>query len=336
MPKYIDRPDLPGPILTALLDPYYQEGLNEHFESLPDKIKKKVDGCPHFSVTTLARPARQRVLHNRHHDKVLLDPLKDGFWRMFGHVIHAILEKSADADHLVEERLGCFVEVKVMGKKKRVYLHGQADLYDFRLKRIQDYKISKAEALYYENKDEYVFQLNALAYIFRQNGHPVENLQNVYLLRNYDARRYVEGGKYPAEQVVVVDIPVWDSERIKRAIIERIHKHLTCEILKDEELPPCSPQERWESPTLYKAYKMDKGEPQKRAKITSESRMEVEDFIRDNSTDAKGKPVNYSVKEVAGEGVRCRFCDIAEFCEQRKTELARLAEAGDEQEEIPE
>ena len=54
MPKYIDRPDLPGPILTALLDPYYQEGLNEHFESLPDKIKKKVNGCPHFSVTTLA------------------------------------------------------------------------------------------------------------------------------------------------------------------------------------------------------------------------------------------------------------------------------------------
>ena len=340
--KYLPRPDLPEPILFALQDPYYQEGLNEHFDQIDPKIRKKFEH--HFSVTTVARPPRQRVLSKRYSDRVILDPLGDGFWRMFGHTIHSILQEAANRNPVLEAevRLGTVVKVKVAGKAHQVYIHGQADLYDPRIKMLDDYKITKAESMYYENKDEYIFQLNALAYIWRQNGKPVDAIRNVYLFRNYDPRRYKEGGKYPKEHVAMIDIPIWDDARILKSIEDRVTKHMIAELADDDHLPRCSSAERWESQTSYRAIKIDPktGEPQKKSKFASEVKMEVHDWIQANSTaaDKKGKVtnINYEVREIPGKSVRCDYCEIAAFCAQRQAELRAIMADQDEEEEIPE
>lgn len=314
--RYIDRPDIPAPILAALKDEYYNEGLIEHFEQLPEKVREKYGRC-HYSVTTLVRAPRQRALFARHSHEVEVDPISGGFWKMLGHVIHAILEKHGNKWCLRETRFGVPVRIG----KTTCYLHGQADYYDPRTRTLDDYKFTKAEAMLFD-AEENTAQLNLLAWILRKNCITVDRVRNVYLFRNWDARKVKEGSNYPTEQIKVVDVPLWDNDRCEAYAIERAKAHIRAESTPDDELPFCTDQERWVRGPKFKVIKLDPktGERQKVSKFRSESRLACEDYIEQNATDAKGNPIKYDLIEVPGLALRCRYCDIAPFCNQFKSE----------------
>ena len=318
---FIERPDLPHPLIAAIQDPYYSEGLDEYFSTLPKDHKDKYAGR-HLSATTLARSPRSRVLAARHASKILKDPL-DNIWMLLGHVIHSILEKHPDADDMIEKRLGVDVD--------GVWVHGQVDRYIPRLARIEDWKLKKAASMLYPDSFEYVAQQNILAWLFRKHGYPVEEIGLAYIFRDHDPRQWREGGKYPKEPFMSANLPMWSDKVVEAWIRERVRVHMEAEKLNDDELPFCTDEERWVGDPSYKVFKIDIAKDgtqtkQKRAKLRCNSKMEAQMFCDENSTDSKGKAIVYRIEEIKARPTKCFYCDGLDFCNQRQAEKAHEQE----------
>ena len=338
--KLAIRDDVPAPLLRALTDPKYVESLTDHFDAQHDSVKS----AKSISVTTLPRSPRQRLLEERHGHEVTVDPVNDGFWKMFGSMIHLILERYADPGDIIEQRHGIMVN--------GVYLHGQADrLTGPNLEILQDYKIVKAESMMYGDKKDYHAQLNVLRRIFQLNGHKIEKLQNIYIFRNFDPRMFKEGKLYPGDHFMVVDIPIWPDAVTDKYIRDRINHHLDSEKFNDEELPFCTDDERWMGLPTYLAYKVDTdkktGEKkvQTKSKFRSNSKLDVEEWTEDpanafakkkvggkNTEEPdETKPFEFQITERKARPARCSFCHFFNWCNQRKAEVASQSTEDDEE-----
>lgn len=89
--KFIDRPDLPVPLVKALTESNskYFEDLKEHFDGVNEEFDFQI------SVTSLIKSPRQVQLTKRHYNDVTADPLKECFFTMQGSIIHYVLESYA-------------------------------------------------------------------------------------------------------------------------------------------------------------------------------------------------------------------------------------------------
>jgi len=357
---YLDRPDIPAPLLAALKSDSYEESLDSHFDNLPEETKKKFKYT--ISVTTLARSPRQRILFNRHRNEIMIDPI-DRFWAILGRTVHSILDDRKLPHQVIRDRTGVVIPVVLKkadpktgraGMKVDVYLHGEIDLYDPIAESIEDWKFTKAESMLY-NKEDHEAQLNVLAFIWNKAGKKVKKIGNTYLFRNWEARFVKEGNAYPKERIYVKDIPLWPEERTLEYITRRLHAHFINEGFDDDDIAHCTDAERWVRDPSYKVYKMDEVKvteselekvillPQKMAKFTAESMIEAEDKIEElkaeewrkalekNNALKKPKPeedlkkAEYMVKEIKAEPVRCSYCEVREICSQRRDELIDLA-----------
>ncbi len=344
--QYADRPDLPSPILGALMDPAYYDGLATFKENLPPRVVRQAKLM--LSATTLNKSPRQRILFARHSHKLLIDPLAE-MYRMFGHVIHSILEKNVAPGDVIEQRVGSMF----LGD---IYVHGQADRYVPGQRLLQDWKCSKAISLTYPDKDEYHAQLNVLSVLFGRNDHPVERLENVFILRDWSANYVKEGSLYPKEPIIVAPIPVWETERVLDYIRTRAKAHKDAEALPDDELPFCTDHERWMSDDLYRVVKLtDEGEMQKVAKFKSISKIEAEDKLRELAEEAKAKIIadnaakkkpkdlsqltfpSFVIDKRHGVPRKCFHCEMRPFCNQFKAEEAagRFGQQEDADDGIP-
>lgn len=275
----------------------------------------------------------------------------DRMFALYGTMMHATLEKYANPDEgdLVERRLGFRVG--------NTWVHGQADLYEPASKTISDYKITSVESALYSDHYEHICQLNVLRYIFRLHGYKVEKTRNIYIYRNW-ARRDVNREGYPQEIIQEIEVPVWSDEEVMAYIKGRVETHDAASQLPDDDLPHCTPKERWERPTHWRVFKLDPktGERQSRAKLRTENQSEVETFI-DKTLDleyeaaveknsalkterAKKTPEQmlaglskYETVKYPGRAVKCAFCDSANFCSQRLAELEIISNQTEEDEE---
>lgn len=363
---YIERPEIPAPLLAALQSDKYEESLDSHFDGLPKDLKAKF-GHHTISVTTLARSPRQRILFNRHRKEIMIDPL-NRFWAIQGRVVHSILDQYRLPHQIVSDRCGIVLPVVLRqaapkagkaGMSVDVYLHGEIDLYDPLEEGIDDWKMAKAESMLY-NKEDHEAQLNVLAYIWNKTGKKVKRLRNIYLFRNWEARFVKEGTSYPKERIYVKEVDMWPEERTLDYITRRLRAHFINDGFDDDNLDLCTDSERWVSDPKYKVYKLDekKGEdgavelvPQKMAKLTADSRIEAEDKVEElkaeewrkvtEKNNALKKPkdeatlpkAQYMIKELKSRPVRCDFCEAFSHCNQRRDEL--IAEANAEELETP-
>lgn len=351
MIRYIDRsveqdgkPALPGAILRALLDPSYEENLGEYFDLIPDRIRRVFK--TRYSVTTLPRAPRQRVLFVRHSDKIVVDPLAN-FWKMFGKVKHAILEMFKQPWEITEERLGIILtkdgiylptdEELRLRKNSGIYVHGQADLYDPRIAKLADWKVTKAESMLYGEKYEYHAQVNILNFIWRKHGRPVNRIENSFIFRNWDARNIKDGSTYPKEPVLTVEVPMWSDEKCEAYIRTRVKLHEDSNKVEDDKLAFCTDQERWKGQPRYRVLKIDPktGEQQTKAKFKCDSKIEAQDWcdldenhygrlkIGGKVSDQidRANVIKYVIQEVPAKPSRCGFCDVLPFCGQRQAEL---------------
>lgn len=339
--NYVNESDIPESIFRALTDPYYSEGLEAFFDKIPEKV---LDECEdrHYSVTQLSKSARQIELLRRHSDKITQDALK-AWWKMFGHVVHSILENYPEEGQLTEQRVWTTVQTE----EGLVLLHGQADTIHPKKGLVQDYKVTSALSMVYGAKESYHAQLNVLGWILSgthgrydpandeifidEPGFAVEELENIFMFRHLEKHKIKHDDPtdlYPKKEVLTDSVEVWDDEKVTSYITDRLEALVPAVSMSDNNLPFCTKEERWERETVYKVYKLDPktGKRQKISKKNSEVRMECEDWIAEHPADAKGKPINYEIVEVPGEPILCDgYCDIAAFCNQRQEELKQAA-----------
>lgn len=275
--KYTNEMNLPEALVSAIVNDTYSKGSAD------------------ISVTQLIGPPKIRLLKKRHSDEITED-VTDHIWRLLGTNTHEIVERIKHPDALQEERLS----VTVKGWK----ISGQADLYEDGV--VTDFKVTSAWSCLNGVKPEWICQLNVYAELFRSAGFTVSKLQIIAFLRDWS--KFKTGKDYPKKQVAVLDVPLWGEFQAKTYIRDRVLMHQTAEPLADDDIPECTPEERWDKPTTYAIVK----EKNKRAWRVVDSMEEAEKLkaqIKEGSGDT------YRIDMRPGEHVRCaNYCSCNEFC----------------------
>ena len=282
--KYSNKYNLPEAVYNAICRDEYTKG----------------DGD--YSVTEILNPPQQVQLIRRHSDK-LTEDVMDNVWSLFGKAAHHILEQHGADDAITEERM----YVEVMGKK----IGGQVDSYHAGV--ITDYKITSAWTLVYgRNTEKWEQQVNCYAYIFRQNGLPVERLQVVAILRDWDKNKAKQDRTYPQTPIQIVPLNLWDEEKAFSFLNDKMQWHVQAETLADDELAlvcPCLPEETWEQPTKYAVMK----EGRKTAVRVFDDIDEAQCYLDQNYIEGM------YIQQRAGKRTRCeQYCSCSAFCHQYK------------------
>jgi hypothetical protein len=259
-------------------------------------------GAAQYSVTELLSPPRIRRLREQFHDKVEQD-VTDMLWSMLGSALHVVMERGQTDGHITEERL--FKEMD------GVTISGQIDLQHERDGGvvITDYKFTSAWAVM-ADKPEWEQQLNVYRWLVETvKGNRVDALNICALIRDFSRHDTREG--YPAAPIQMISIPMWDLNETEEFVRRRLDAHRDAKVAHEfgDALPECSPEERWQSETVYAV----KREGRKTAIRV------LKDLEEANQLAEKEKGY---VETRPGEPKRCtgNYCGVADWCSQYQGE----------------
>ena len=265
-------------------------------------------GSSDYSVTEIISPPRIQRLRRKHFEEIEQD-VSDMIWMLLGTALHVVAERSEVSGHTNEERLSAGIN--------GVILSGAIDLQkdeDDGIT-ITDYKFTSAWALM-NDKPEWEQQQNIYKYLVeRVKKKPVKGLKICALIRDWSRRDAQNKPDYPQAPIQIVDIPMWTFDRTEAFIKERIEMHRDSKVNADwnEELPPCTDEERLVRPTTYAVKK----EGRKTAIRVFEEQGEAEALLKEMPEKDKG-----FIEIRKGEAVRCtgNFCGVSQWCSQFQNE----------------
>jgi len=254
-------------------------------------------GASQYSVTELLSPPRVRRLRERYDPEIVTD-VSDMLWQMLGSALHVVMERGQTKGHITEERI--FVDID------GVTISGAIDLQEERGGGviITDYKFTSAWAVMNE-KREWIEQLNVYKWLVESKGKRVDGLKICALVRDFNRRETKEG--YPAAPIQMVDIPMWENSEAEAFVKARLEAHREAKVSEGmgEDLPLCTPEERWESETTYAVRR----EGRKTAIRVFKSLEEAQELAEKEKGYVETRP---------GEPKRCtgNFCSVAQWCSQ--------------------
>jgi hypothetical protein len=251
-----------------------------------------------LGITTLIDSPRKALLTIRHWHE-LEEDVSNSLWRILGSAVHYVMDKTTQTHRLVEEK----IEVEIDGTT----VVAKPDLYDDTDKAVSDYKITSVWAIALEVKSGWIDQVNCYVWMLRKLGFTVEKAYIYAILRDWrkgESKKYED---YPPIPFQKVDIPIWDIDEQERFIKDRIALYKKCVELKDEELPVCTPEERWKKETTYAVYKNQNK--------TATRVLDTEEDAKQYILDLGDKKNAYRVEIRKGIDVRCvDYCPCANFC----------------------
>jgi hypothetical protein len=250
-----------------------------------------------YRVTSLLKGIRETILERRHGAEIERD-VADMVWLLFGTAVHSILERQIEADHEIKE-----TRLKVpIGDYT---LSGQFDLYNAETKTITDYKTASVWKILFGDFADWRRQLLIYAYMMKSIGFPVERGEIVAMLKDHskrDAKFKEDYPKFPVKKITF-EFTEQDFDETEQWLIERFMEIQKAELLPDDELPICTPEERFNSGDKYAV--MKKG--RKTAMRVMGSREEAEKWMTDNGGDY--------IETRPGEDKKCiDYCAACEFC----------------------
>lgn len=236
--KYTNKYDLPEPLFRALTRSEYDKGESD------------------ITVTELMKSPRQRLLAIRHDKDVEIDA-SSRLWSLLGTAVHNVIERETagpGVNALAEERL----YASVNGPRGLWRLGGKFDLLSLNNRKvltISDHKVAGVYAFLLEKKNgmvkpEWEAQLNVLRWLAKVNGWDVDYLEISGIIRDWKKgdllKAEAKGEYYPPCPVLVVQVPRWPLKKVEEWVLERVGVHQKAMDTPDDELPHCTPEERWE------------------------------------------------------------------------------------------
>jgi len=272
--KITNKFNLPEPIFNAIRnDPY-------------------TSGPCDISVTRLISPPRKVALERANY-KDLEEDASDRVWSLFGQAMHVVLER---AENIAD------TETRLVMERQGWNISGQFDRFDPVSGVLSEYKVVSTYSVKNGSRSEWIAQMNILATLLREHGYAVNQLQVVVILRDWSKGQAQRNSDYPAQPVVVIEIPLWSEEKCEEFIDERIRIHQAAR----DRLPDCTAEERWQTANVYALMK----EGRKTAVKLFESEDEAESACK------AGGDKHYLVFR-PGKSIRCEsYCPAAPFCEQ--------------------
>lgn len=320
--KLSNKLNLPEPIVEAIRNDSYNSGASD------------------ISATGLIEPVRIGALKARYGEE-LTEDVADNIHSLQGQSIHTILERAGGAlekqGYIVERRF--YVDMTMPDGSKWT-VSAQIDVLNTNNGTLQDYKVTSVYSVKDGPKEEYVKQLNIGRYCLhkgyellnpdgftykagvddlskttkRQSTYTAEKLQIVAILRDWSKMEYKREvwdcqkkgfkPKYPEHQVKVLDVPVVSEDDVELYILERAIEHKKARALPEDQLPECTPEERWAKETKWAVMKPGNSRASK---------------LFDTEEDAKISLKMYGagayVEQRPGESTRCAsYCPVASKC----------------------
>jgi hypothetical protein len=285
----------PQPIYDALIHSDYDRGESD------------------YSITQLIDSPRARRLKEIFKDQISYSA-SEFAPSIIGSAGHSLIERFAKPPFVAEERV--FYSYKI-SEEESLIISGAIDLQKINKngeREISDLKFCKSYAVI-NGKREWELQLNGYAWLLRKNGHKVNKLQIIAYITDWNKRKASSEIDYPAQQLTMVDIPLWDYEVQDGYFIERLLFHCDADFSQADELPLCSAEERWARPTSYAVMKNKNIRALRVFSDSETAKAYIEEHL---SGDTKNK---YRVEERPGENVRCAsWCKVAKFCNQNRSD----------------
>ena len=279
--------------------------------NMPDAFVKAIQNSRHnadkcLSATTLLKGTKEIILTDRHFDEITIDA-SDEVWSVFGTAVHSILEHQED-EAFKEESFSVPVwegsEWKITGK---------VDRYDMKNETIEDWKTASVWKVIYKDFEDWRMQGLIYAWLLKQSGLNVRHIRFVALLKDFSKTEAKRNPDYPQAPVYIYEYDVNDTWLVDAEM--RAHKKAMSVIqnweTKDDEIEPCSEEERWATPTKWAVMK----EGRKTAVKVCSTEEEAQDFIEDLEKD-KDK---HFIEERKGQDKKCSdYCPCAPFCSYYK------------------
>lgn len=265
-----------------------------------------------LSATTLLQGDKQIVLYDRHFEELTQDAA-DLVWATFGTAFHTVMEKQDD-DAFKEEAF----EVQIDDWK----VTGRVDRYDMEHEVLEDWKTASVWKVIYGDFKDWKAQGLTYAWLMKQNGLNVKRCRFVALLKDHSKTEAKRKPDYPQKPAFIYEFDVTeaDLEATEARIRAKIKSVTEAYKKSDNDIEPCSAEERWETATKYAVMK----DGRKTALKVCESMSDAQLYMKSQGgTRIDVRP---------GESKKCaEYCPCAAFCNfyhdfvEIKTEEAQTA-----------
>lgn len=273
----------------------------EAFVKAIQNSRHNADGC--LSATTLLKGTKEIILTDRHFDEITVDA-SDEVWSVFGTSVHLVLEHQEDEAFKEESFSVDVLDYKVTGK---------VDRYDMKHETIEDWKTASVWKVIFHDFEDWKRQGLIYTWLLRQNGLNVRHIRFVALLKDHSKSEAKKKADYPQSPVYIYEFDPTEDELTG---IEAYIKGKVLEVSQnaekaDNDIPECSPSERWATPTKWAVMK----EGRKTAVKVCETEEEAKAFI-DELEKEKDK---HFIEERKGQDKKCSdYCSCCEFCNYYK------------------
>ena len=261
-----------------------------------------------ISATTLIKGVKEYLLTERHWDEITVD-VKDSIWALWGTTTHKLLEKEYD---------GTFTEEKFEELVGTLKVTGRVDCYDMANEILYDYKTTSAWKVVFKNFEDWYMQGMIYSWLLSKKGLKVNKCKFVAILRDWSESESIKKADYPKSPVYTYEFDVTEAdlksvEEFIRLKIENVEKFKE---VADDDIPECSPDERWAEQTKYAVMK----EGRKTAVKVFEDESEANGY-------AKELGEKHYVETRPGKDKKCtRYCACCEFCNYYKEHYKDVTE----------
>nr|DAF85433.1 MAG TPA: protein of unknown function DUF3799 [Siphoviridae sp. ctzm5103] len=192
-------------------------------------------GC--YSATTLNKGTKEIILQERHWDEFTVDAA-DSVWAVWGTAVHALMESQPDNN---------FHEEKFKVPVCNSFVTGQVDSYDMEHATIFDWKTASVWKVQFADFGDWYKQGMTYAWLLKQSGLDVRHCVFVALLKDHSKSKAAKDASYPQSPVFKYEFDVTDEElqQTEARIIAKVAEIENAYKLGDDDIEPCSAEERW-------------------------------------------------------------------------------------------
>ena len=286
---------------------------------MPDAFVKAIQNSRHnaekcLSATTLLKGTKEIILTDRHFDEIEIDASEE-VWAVFGTAVHSVLEHQEDEAFKEES----FSVPAAPGSEWKIT--GKVDRYNMATETIEDWKTASVWKVIYKDFQDWRTQGLIYAWLLRESGLNVRHIRFVALLKDFSKTEAIKNPDYPQSPAFIYEFDVNNSE-LEGVKDRAMYKALAVRDnwnTPDDEIEPCTPEERWATPTKWAVMK----EGRKTAVKVCSTEEEAQNFIEDLEKD-KDK---HFVEERKGQDKKCPvYCPCREFCSYYKSQKSEVTE----------
>lgn len=282
----------------------------------------------HISATSILKPIRQLVLSSRIDHTQQLTDISALIAAKLGTAIHDSIEHSWTAnasqslvDLGIPERVANNVVINPekdtdLSDKIPVYLEQRAEKevdgfiisgkFDFVGEgRVEDFKTTSVYTYINKSNDEKYIQQGSIYRWLNPDLITRDDMAIQFIFTDWSSARASYEKNYPSSRTMEYKLDLMslsDTEHMIRNKVAQIKQHWQ---QAEHLLPPCSDEDLWKKPTVYKYYK--KPDAKRATKV----------FSNPHEAHAKAHVEGGIVKEFPGEVVACKYCDAFAICSQK-------------------